>query len=70
MARLARAEVAVLNLLRATARSLDLELLDPAPALVEALAADRPLWPPGPDGHFDAAGNELLAQVVAEALAD
>lgn len=68
LAELARAERTAIERVSDCARSHGMRVLDPLPDLVAALAEDRPMWPPDSDGHFNAAGAALLAELLARAL--
>jgi hypothetical protein len=65
---LAAKEAALIANLLETFRGLELRVIDPRPALLAALAADRPAWLATADGHYSAEGCRILAEVVAEAL--
>ena len=43
-------------------------VIDPFPVLVAALQRGEALWPPTADGHFQARGQELLAELVNSVL--
>ncbi len=63
------AERAMTEHLGALARERSLPLVDPLPEILAALAADTPLWPQGSDGHLNADGCALLAEVLWPHLA-
>ncbi len=48
--------------------ALTIEHVDPTSAILAELQADRPVWPPHADGHFNPAGALLLARCLQERL--
>ncbi|MEZ6016467.1 MAG: SGNH/GDSL hydrolase family protein [Planctomycetota bacterium] len=63
--RLGEAEAAATLRVEAVAQAAGIRVLDPTPALLAALEDERALWPKGSDGHLNAAGCAVLAEVLA-----